>query len=344
MQRILTGVFVLYAFAAAAVGQDLDGTSGISFHGKNIAAQANIERNLRADVGFLASDAMRGRGSATEDEHRAAEYVATEFARLGLEPGGDAGGFVQAAALPHPLPQKLAEHMKQYEAVPRVKTWNAVGILRGRDAHLKDEVILLTAHLDHLGVCPAVQGDTICNGADDDASGTAAVMEMARILAQARPKRTVVFACFGSEEMGGFGARAFLAKPPVAITSIVANLEFEMIGRADPLTKGSLWLTGYERSSLGAMLAQHGAKLVADPRLVQKFFQRSDNYTLAKNSGVVAHTVSSFALEPEYHTAKDEIGLIDFRFMTEAVASMIAPVEWLADTKWKPAWTADGRP
>jgi Zn-dependent M28 family amino/carboxypeptidase len=336
MQRTLAGLVVFAALAPAAAGQSLDAAKAVS-------AQANVERNLRADVGFLASDAMRGRGSATEDEHKAAEYVAAEFARLKLEPGGGNGTYVQASALPNPLPGRLAEHMKQFEHVPRVTTWNAVGILRGSDPKLKDEVILLTAHLDHLGLCPAVNGDTICNGADDDASGTAAVMELARVLVRARTKRTIVFACFGSEEMGSFGARAFLAAPPMPLTHVMANLEFEMIGRADPLTDGSLWLTGYERSSLGAMLAAHGAHLVADPRPEQNFFKRSDNFPLAQE-GIIAHTVSSFALEPEYHTAKDEIGLIDFGFMSRAIASMIAPVEWLANTPWKPGWNKDGRP
>ncbi len=343
MQRLLAAVLLVAALIPAAAGQGLDAGKNVSAQADSAAAETNIEKNLRADVGFLASDTMRGRGSATEDEHRAAIYVAAEFARLGLEPGGGNGNYVQAAAMPDPLPWRLAEHMKLYEHVPRTTTWNAVGILRGSDAKLKNEVILLTAHLDHLGICPPVKGDNICNGADDDASGTAAVMELARLLVQAKPKRTVVFACFGSEEMGSYGARAFLAAPPMAISSVVANLEFEMIGRADPLTHGALWLTGYERSTLGPMLAAQGAHLVPDPRPGQNFFQRSDNFPLAQQ-GIIAHTVSSFALEPEYHTAKDEIGLIDFPVMARAVASMIAPVEWLAGTDWKPEWNKDGRP
>ncbi len=109
--------------------------------------------------------------------------------------------------------------------------------------------------------------DTIYNGADDDASGTTAVLTLAHILATGpRPSRTIVFALFGSEEIGGFGNRAFLAHPPVPLTSIVANLEFEMIGRPDPaVPAGSLWLTGFDRSNLGPELAKHGAHLVADP-------------------------------------------------------------------------------
>ncbi len=115
------------------------------------------------------------------------------------------------------------------------------------------EVILLTAHQDHLGIGNAVNGDSIYNGADDDASGTTAVLELARALSKSpRPKRSILFVLFGSEELGGYGNQYFLEHPPVPLTQIVANLEFEMIGRPDPaLPKKTLWLTGYERSDLG---------------------------------------------------------------------------------------------
>ena len=95
------------------------------------------------------------------------------------------------------------------------------------------EAILLTAHLDHLGIGPVVKGDAIYNGADDDASGSTAVIELARALSRGRrPRRTILFVLFGSEELGGFGNRYFLEHPPVPLDHIVANIEFEMIGRA----------------------------------------------------------------------------------------------------------------
>ena len=188
-------------------------------------------------------------------------------------------------ALPDPLPPQIQQRVAKFQDTPRKETWNAIAILRGSDPKLKDEVILLTAHLDHLGVAAATaNGDSIYNGADDDASGTTAVLTLAHVLATGpRPNRTIVFALFGSEELGGFGARAFLANPPVPLNTIVANLEFEMIGRPDPaVPAGTLWLTGYERSTLGPELAKHGAHLVQDPHPKEQFFQRSDNITLAR--------------------------------------------------------------
>jgi peptidase M28-like protein len=225
-------------------------------------------------------------------------------------------------------------------------TYNAVGILRGRDAALDRDVILVTSHLDHLGRRDSAPGaDKIFNGADDDASGTVAVIEIAQAFAaRRRPKRTVIFACFGSEEEGGYGATYFREKPPVPLEKIVANVEFEMIGRPDPkVPPHTLWLTGFDRSDLGRALASHGARLVADPHPDQNFFQRSDNYTLARR-GVVAHTVSSYGLHREYHTPEDETRLVDYPHLRDAIDSMIEPIVWLANSTFRPGWTSSGRP
>jgi len=218
-------------------------------------------------------------------------------------------------------------------------TWNVLARIEGTTA--KDEVVLLSAHLDHLGV---VGGKTYY-GADDDASGTAAVMELARVLAnEPKPKRTVVVALWGSEEEGMVGAQYFVQNPTFPVKNIVANLEFEMIGRPDPKIKpNELWLTGWDRTNLGPELAQHGAKLVADPHPSEKFFQRSDNYPLAQK-GIVAQTVSSFGLHQDYHQPTDTIAKIDFQHMDAAIASMIGPVTWLANTDFKPEWLEGKKP
>jgi len=197
--------------------------------------------------------------------------------------------------------------------------------------------------MDHLG--KPGDGKSIYHGADDDASGCVAVLELARSMsAGERPKRTVVFTFFGSEETGGQGNQYFLEHPPTPLATIVANLEFEMIGRPDAAVKpGELWLTGYERSNLGPELAKHGARLVADPHPEQHFFQRSDNYALAKR-GIIAQTVSSFGLHQEYHRPNDDLAHIDFVHMEEAIESMVEPVRWLANSDFKPEWMEGKKP
>jgi len=306
---------------------------------------------VRADLGFLASDELHGRGSGTRDEHLAALYAASLFQSFGLEPAGENGTYIQRAPLPNPLPQRLAEYLKKhgFDQNQRTDTWNTLGMLRGSDAEASKEVILLTAHLDHLGLGEAAKddpkGDIIYNGADDDASGTTAVLELARALSQGpRPRRSILFVLFGSEELGGYGNQYFLEHPPVPLTEIVTNLEFEMIGRPDPALKTkTLWLTGYERSNLGPTLAQHGAAISADPHPAEHFFQRSDNYALAKK-GIVAQTVSSFGLHKDYHHPSDDLSKIDFDFVTHSIDSMVDPVRWLAGSTWRPEWVAGGKP
>jgi aminopeptidase YwaD len=223
-------------------------------------------------------------------------------------------------------------------------TWNAVGMLPGGDKRQKDDLILISAHLDHLGARDTGT-DRIYNGADDDASGSTAVLALAEALAKGNPlKRTVVFAWFGSEEAGGYGARYFVEKPVVPLDRIVANLEFEMIGRPDAsIAPHTLWLTGWERTNLGPELAAQGARLVADPHPAEQFFTRSDNFTLARR-GVIAQTVSSYGLHSDYHQPSDKLSRIDFGHMTEAIQSMLAPIRWLADSGFKPDWVQGGRP
>jgi len=223
-------------------------------------------------------------------------------------------------------------------------TWNSVGKIEGSGG--SGEAILLSAHMDHVGVRENAPGDDkIFNGADDDASGCVAVLELARILAAGpRPKRTVYFAFFGSEEAGGFGSRYFVGTFDRPLEKLVANLQFEMLGRPDAkVGKDELWLTGYERSDLGSELARNGAKLVADPHPEENFFERSDNITLARR-GVVAHTVSSYGLHTDYHQASDEISTMDFPYMTNAIDSIVKPVIWLVNTDWKPAWKEGMKP
>jgi Zn-dependent M28 family amino/carboxypeptidase len=223
-------------------------------------------------------------------------------------------------------------------------TCNVIAKLPGADPARAGEVLVLGAHIDHVG--PRAEGaDRIHNGADDNASGVTAVLELAEALSGGpRPARTIIFTFFGSEETGGEGARHFVDHPPVPLERIVANLQFEMIGRPDPTLPGhTVWLSGYERSTLGPALAEHGAPLVADPRPDQDFFRRSDNFRFARR-GVVAHAVSSFGLHRDYHTPADDVSRIDFTHMTRAVQSLVAPLRWLANATFRPEWREGMRP
>lgn len=232
---------------------------------------------------------------------------------------------------------RLEAAMTPYEGA----THNVVGVVRGTDPDADRNAILLSAHYDHLGR----MGGKLYPGANDDASGTAAVLEFARIIGKGpRPRRTVYFALFGCEEQGGFGATWFRAHPAGGdLRSIAANIEFEMVGFPDPKRPEALMVTGWERSNLGPTLAVHGAKVGPDLYPEGYFFQRSDNYALALK-GVVAHTISAWPTPPTYHQPTDTFQSLDKVFLTRMVASLAPSIVWLANSDFRPAWNPGGAP
>lgn len=257
---------------------------------------------------------------------------------------GTASSAVTVAILPPAALRQAAAAKRIAFAVPTINrdlaTTNAIGHLPGTDPNAK--LLLVSAHLDHLGVDAM---GVIRQGANDNASGTVAVIELARALAAGpRPKRGILFAAFGAEEAGLLGSKYFGEHPPVPLDRLSANIEFEMIGAQDPkLPKGALMMTGLERSDLGRFLQAHGAKVAGDPYPDQHFFQRSDNYALALK-GIVAHTLSGWATVPTYHQPTDTFEAIDLPFMTAAIRSLVAPLRALANDVKDPAWVPGGRP
>jgi Zn-dependent M28 family amino/carboxypeptidase len=298
---------------------------------------------VRAHEEFLASDAMGGRGSGTRLEEIAANYVASEFIAYGLKPAPGMTGYLQSADIDMALVNGRSRwQLTSAPSKSSRKTFNAIGYLEGSDPG--SGTILLSAHLDHLGTHEQ-PGDGIYNGANDDAAGTTAVLELAHALASGpKLKRSVLFVCYGSEELGDLGSTYFAHHPPVPLSSLVTNLEFEMIGNQDPkMPKGVLLLTGWERSNLGPMLKDHGALLGPDPYPEQHFFQRSDNYSLAL-MGVVAHTAAGWGTPPTYHQPNDDIAHLDLAFMTAAIQSLVEPMRWLASSDFRPEWNKGGQP
>ena len=287
--------------------------------------------SVSAHEAFLASDALRGRGSATPDEAVAATYVAAQFQAAGLRPAPGMAGYLQTLRVPR--------DKQTAQVLAGAIVTNAIGFLPGRDPAAG--VVLFSAHLDHLGV---VKGVTF-PGANDDASGTTAVLELARAMAASGPhKRGILFICYGGEELGGVGSNYFAQHPPIPLTDIVANIEFEMIGAQDPkLPPGKMMMTGFDRSNLGPELAARGFLVTGDPYPEEHFFERSDNYQLALN-GVVAHTISGWAVTPTYHQPSDTAANIDIAFMTRAIQSLIEPARWLVDGDFRPHWVPGGQP
>jgi len=297
----------------------------------------------------LSSDAMEGRRTGSAAAMRAAVVIENSMRQAGLRPGGDAG-FLQRIPLAQGENGRvvLLDGFQALDTIPdgrRLEGGNVIGILPGSDPAVRDEVVLVSAHYDHVGIRRPIQGDSIYNGADDNASGVVAVLTIARMLAeQGGTHRTIVFAALTGEEMGGLGTRWYLAHPVRPLEQTVANLNIEMIGRPDSLAggPGKAWLTGYERSNMGDGLKAGGIPIVPDPRPDQNFFRRSDNYAFARR-GIPAHTLSTFNLHTDYHRPSDEASKADPTHMVEVISAAARAVRLLADGP-KPEWKPGGRP
>ena len=201
---------------------------------------------------------------------------------------------------------------------------NVVGILPGKSR--PNEYVIFSGHYDHLGIGKPVQGDSIYNGANDDAAGTTAVMMLAKYYAKKRNnERTLIFAAFTAEESGGHGSVYFSKQ--FNPDQVMAMFNLEMIGTESKWGKNSAYITGYEKSSMGEILKQNlvGSPFTfyPDPYLDQNLFYRSDNATLAE-LGVPAHTISTSKMdsEPNYHKASDEVQTLDLDNMTEIIKAI----------------------
>jgi hypothetical protein len=440
--------------------------------------------DLKAAVSFLASDALEGRGTPSKGLDIAAEYIASEFRRAGLEPAGDDGYFQTASyqsvtpnpdgleltletggatlkadqasmALQEPVAADLSHvpvvkmtltgaalldaltpdqvrgkvllvefpeaggaalgAMRRFTAVvgklepalvivvraggrgmnanarlrdasapapktPMLTVWdagirnavaaaseatvsahipvpaaqpvklrNVIGVLRGADPALKDTYLLLTAHYDHLGIRGTGEGDHIFNGANDDASGTASVIEIANALASLaeKPKRSIVFLTFFGEETGGLGSRYYVQHPVFPLAKTVANVNLEQLGRTDDTEGPRLLqfnLTGFDYTNIAAFFGKAGEEtgihVVKHEQNSDSFFGRSDNAAFA-DAGVPATTLSVAYIFPDYHGAGDEWPKLDYDNMAKVDGAVALGVFRIADSAEAPQWNKD---
>lgn len=253
----------------------------------------------------LASDAMEGRKIFTPGIERASAFIEKEFAAIGLAHFGDLKNYRQ-------------EFVKKGK-----KANNVIGILPGRSK--PDEYVVFSAHYDHLGLNDKGE-DKVYNGANDDASGTTAVILLAQYFKQLnRNERTIVFVAFTGEEVGGFGSNYF--SQHINADKVVAMLNIEMIGTESKWGRNSAYITGFDKSSFGKVLQQNlqGSDFVfhPDPYPSEMLFYRSDNANLAK-LGVPAHTISTSKMdsEPNYHELSDELSTLDLDNMTQIIKAI----------------------
>jgi hypothetical protein len=192
--------------------------------------------------------------------------------------------------------------------VSKMPLFNVAGVIPGKSK--AKEIVVFSGHYDHIGIRPAVNGDSIANGADDNASGTAAMIALAKYYKKLNNnERTLIFVAFTAEEMGGYGAKYFSEQ--LNPDEVIAMFNIEMIGKESKFGKNAAFITGFERSDFGKILQKNlkGSPFTfhPDPYPQQNLFYRSDNATLAA-LGVPAHTISTDQIDTDklYHTVDDE--------------------------------------
>ncbi len=198
---------------------------------------------------------------------------------------------------------------------------NIVGVLPGRSK--PDETVIFSAHYDHIGIQKPVAGDSIANGADDDASGTTAVISLAKYFSKIKTnERSLIFVAFTAEEIGGFGSKYFSQQ--LDPEKIIAMFNIEMIGKPSKWGQNAAFITGFERSNFGEILQKNlkgtEFQIHPDPYPEQNLFYRSDNATLAR-LGVPAHSISTDQIptDPYYHTVDDEVSTLDMANITAVI-------------------------
>ena len=295
---------------------------------------------LRRDVAWLADDALEGRATGTPGNDSAALYIARRFQSLGLEaplaasagcPAASNGAPTCLAGYAQPFTARSAAlaHSGQPFELP---TRNVIGILPGSDPALRVEYVVVGAHFDHLGRATSGAldpgaGDAIRNGADDNASGTAAVLELARLLARRPPARSVLFVAFSGEELGLLGSQFLVEHPPVPLDDVRAMLNFDMVGR---LRDDRLIVYGV--ASAAELPAIVDAANVA-PRLtisaVGDGFGPSDHSSFYAKGIPVLHFFTD--LHEDYHRATDDAPLVSAAGMARVVDFAERIVRAIAD-------------
>ena len=225
---------------------------------------------------------------------------------------------------------------------------NVVGLLRGSDPKLRATYVMVTAHYDHLGKWPTLTGDQVFNGANDDASGTASVIELALALtgASARPRRSLVFVTFFGEESGLLGSRYYAKHPVVPLEHTVADINLEQLGRTDDSEGpqvGAVSMTGFDYSSLGNLFQETGRQVgitvFKHPKKSDGYFRASDNYALAE-LGIPAHSLSVAYMFSDYHKVSDHWDKIDFENMARVDRMIALGLLRIASAEEPPRWNA----
>ena len=289
----------------------------------------NTMTSVARTIGFLASDALQGRGTGSDGIEMAAQFIEARFEHAGVKPYFDSyrDSFIVKAETT--FDSKTNKAVKGKDA----NAFNIVGVIEGTDPVLKNEVVIIGAHYDHIGKGDVVGEDNIANGANDNASGTAMVLSLADYFAKAKNnKRTLIFTLYSAEERGLLGSKHLSSRLKKQGLNLYTMFNIEMVGVPMLGKDYTVYCTGFELSNIAKKFNSYaGEELIGFLPKAQEFglFYRSDNYPFYLEFNVPAHTISSFDFTnyEYYHKAGDEVDKINIPFMENLVQKLITGIE-----------------
>tara|TARA_R100001369_G_scaffold11429_1_gene24892 strand:+ start:18712 stop:19704 length:993 start_codon:yes stop_codon:yes gene_type:complete len=279
------------------------------------------EAAVKEELEFLTSDALMGRDTGSEGIKKAAEFIEDILSKNSVKP-------------------YFATYKDSFE-VKGATAYNVVGVLEGTHPVLKKEFIIISAHYDHIGLINSVEGDSIANGANDDAAGSVAVLELAKYFGNLKQnKRSILFAFFSAEEKGLLGSKHLAKKLNDQNLDLYLNFNIEMIGVPMLGKDHKAYLTGYELSNFANKFNEYSKEKVLGflPKAKEfNLFMRSDNYSIYNEFKVPAQTISSFDFTNYdfYHHVSDEADKMDIPFMTDLIESIIPGIYKIVNSSEK---------
>ena len=280
---------------------------------ESLSSQSINESLVKKHIYTLANDSMQGRKAGTEGIEKAAKYIEGQFKKIGLK-------YFNNNSFRQTFNYKNKRSRNQEE----LNLFNVVGFLEGNEK--KDEIVVISAHYDHLGMKSSGAGDLIFNGANDNATGIAAVLALAEYFkSKNNNSRSILFIAFTAEEMGLVGSNYF--GKTISPESIVAGINIEMIGKESPFGPNTAWLTGFQRSNFGKIIQKNLSssefKIYPDPFISYRLFFRSDNASFAR-LGIPAHTFSTSPMDKDldYHKVTDEASTLNMKTITQTIKAI----------------------
>jgi len=292
--------------------------SSVKIESKSITITSTEVKEV---VTYLASDKNQGRNTGSDGINASATYIENQLKAFGVKP--------------------YYETYRDNFKVGEMDAFNVVGFIEGTDATLKNEVIVLGAHYDHIGSAKAVENDSIANGANDNAAGTSAVMAIAKYFATKKSnKRSIMIALFSAEEMGLLGSKHLAQRLKSENLNLYTMVNFEMIGVPFKDRDYTAFVTGFEKSNMAQKMNEYlGSNFIGFSEIAKKYnlFRQSDNYAFYKEFKLPCHTISSCDLSnyDYYHHVDDEIDKLDYEHMASLINTVIPAIEKMSNTETK---------